>query len=289
MKKILVLTDFSEASRNALAFARSFFSDTLADFHLVNVLPSHADSFNGVKHTAESDRSEATRQLQAIVTELRLQAANDWHTFRSTTKSGKPLDIVEQIVREEPYDFVVIGPVTASVNELFGNNAIALIHRLKANVLVVPTTARIKPVYQVVLAIDFASLKNSKLLSPLKELVTLKGALLTLLSIETPDKKIIYPEQEIHIRQFLAPVKPEVAHLQALSPKDGIDAYLAGHVVDLLVTIPHFKGVASTLPAQHHPRTQAYTPLVPLLTLYDDGGDDLPELVDELSNANATL
>ena len=287
MKKILILTDFSEASRNALDFARSFFSDTLADFHLLNVSPDYPALFIGVKDTAESDLLEGTKQLQTIVAKLRQQALNDWHTFRSTARSGLPLAVVEEMVEEEPYDFVVIGPVATGTDELFGNNAIALVHRLKANVLVVPTTALIKPVYQVVLAIDFASLKNSKLLSPLKELVTLKGALLTLLSIGTPTKKVIYPEQEIHLRQFLRPIRPEVSHLQARSPKEGIDAYLAGHVVDLLVTIPHYKGLGGVLSAQGHP--QAYTPLVPLLTLYDDGGDDLPELVDELLSDDVSL
>lgn len=285
-----MLTDFSEASRNALSFAQSFFSDTLADFHLLNVYPAQTDGFNGLKHNAESARLADASQLNAIVTELRQQATNDWHTFHSSALPGKPIEVIEQLVKAGEYDFVVIGPQQNETNGFFGNSAIGLVHELKANVLVVPTDAVARPIYQVVLAIDFARLKNSKLLSPLKDFVTLKGALLTLLSIGTPEKKAIHPEQELHIRQFLKPIKPAIAHLDAPSAKAGIDAYLAEHPVDLLVTIPHYKSLASHAQSGHseaHP--QAYTPLVPLLTLYDDGSNDLPELVDDLSNVDFAL
>ncbi|MGO8609027.1 universal stress protein, partial [Rhizobium johnstonii] len=54
MKKILVLTDFSEASRHALQFARSFFSDTVAEFHLLCVYPVEEDSFYSRNHVAQT-------------------------------------------------------------------------------------------------------------------------------------------------------------------------------------------------------------------------------------------
>jgi nucleotide-binding universal stress UspA family protein len=285
MKKILLLTDFSEASRNALSFTRSFFADTLADFHLVNIYPVQTDDSNGLKHNAESARSAGAGQLQTIVTQLHQQATNDWHTFHFSALSGKPIEVIEQLVTKGEYDLVVIGPQQNDTDGMFGNSAIGLVHELKANVLVVPTDAVARPIYQVVLAIDFASLKNSKLLGPLKEFVTLKGALLTLLSIDTPNKKAIHPEQELHIRQFLNPIKPAIAHVQAPTAKEGIDAYLAEHPVDLLVTIPRYKAKHSAVPGQMQP----YTPLVPLLTLYDDDSNDLPKLIDNLSNVDFTL
>ncbi|MBD2756536.1 universal stress protein [Spirosoma validum] len=291
MKKILMLTDLSEASHNAFDFARAFFQDTPTDFHLLYIYPAQTGGFDGLKHNAESAQLATTsaNQLQHMVTELRQQAIHKKHTFRSSALPGKPLEVVKQLVQAEAYDFVVIGPQQNDTYGLFGNSAIGLVHELKANVLVVPINASLRPMYQVVLAIDFANLKNNNLLSPLKEFVTRRAALLTLLTIETPDNSVIHPEQEIHIRQFLNPIKPIVAHLQAPSPKEGIDAYLAEHPVDLLVTIPHYKSIANALSGDSHSHTQAYTPLVPLLTLYDDGSNDLPELVADPSAVEDTL
>ena len=278
MKKILMLTDFSEASHNALQFARSFFGDTVADFHLLCVHPAKPDD--------KLARVTSADQIHDVVTGLRREATTDWHTFRSSDRPGHPLEVVGQSVEAEVYDFVIIGPQKADTNELFGNSAIALVRRLKANVLVVPTDARPRPVRRVVLAADFANLKNCKLLSPVKELVTLKGATLTLLTIDTPDKKAIHVDQEAHIRQFLKPIKPIIARLQAPTAKQGIDAYLAGHPVDLLVTIPQSKTDALT---ESRIARSRYTPPVPLLTLYDDGSNDLPQLIEDLSNVDYAL
>ncbi|GAB3742107.1 universal stress protein [Spirosoma lituiforme] len=291
MKKILVLTDFSEASQNAFSFVQSFFNETIADFHLLYVYPSQAEGFDGLKHNAESARlaTSSANQLSRMVADLHQQATNEGHTFRSSTLPGDPFEIVKHLVKTEDYDLVAIGPQQNDNGGLFGNSAISLVHELKANVLVVPTQASLRPIYQVVLAIDYANLKNSKLLSPLREFVTLKAALLTLLTVKTPDSSIIYPEQEIYIRQLLAPVEPEVTHLQAPSAKEGINAYLAEHPVDLLVTIPRYKSLFSAMPGDGRTSTQAYTPLVPLLTLYDDGSNDLSELVDDLSTTVGTL
>lgn len=281
MKKILLLTDLSEASHNALQFARSFFSDTLADFHLLCVHPVEPGSLHNPLLVIDATRSAYADQLDGVVTRLRREATNDWHTFRSTACRGQLIEVVQRSLEAEAYEFVVIGPNPDDANGSFGNGAIALIRQLKANVLVVPVDAHPGLVRQVVLAADFAHLDNAKLLGPVKDLVTLKGAALILLTIDTPGKDIIYVEQEAHIRQFLAPVAPTIARLQAGSAKQGIDAYLAGHPVDLLVTIPRRSGGTDALAENTTTHAQPFSPPVLLLTLYDDGSTDHPQSIVE--------
>ena len=291
MKKILLLTDFSEASHNALEFARSFFGDTVADFHLLcaNALETANPDAPNPDAIVPPTRPNYADRLHTVVTDLRREVTNDWHTFRSSSLPGKALEVVEQAVKAEVYDFVVIGPQPDETNELFGNSAIALVRRLKANVLVISGDARSRPIHQIVLAADFANLKNSKLLGPLKELVTLKGAALTLLTVDTPDKDIIRVEREAHIRQFLTPIVPFIVRLKSPNAKRGIDAYLTAHPVDLLVTIPSYNSRTQTLTSGRVTRPQAFAPAVPLLTLYDDGSNDHPRLIEDLSNADYAL
>ncbi len=284
MKKILLLTDLSEASRNALAFARSFFSDTVADFHLLCVHPIASGSQHNPLLVFEMPPSVQADQLNNVVTELRREATNDWHTFRSSAIPGQLLAVVERLLNTESYDFVVIGRQSNDTDDLFGNSTITLVHQLKANILVVPSQATIqRPVHQVVLAADFVRLKNAKLLNPLKELVTLKGATLTLLTIDTPNKNAIDSEKETHIRQFLMPIEPATNRIRAAIARQGIDAYLAAHPVDLLVTILNYNNRTETLTSSRVNRLHAFTPAVPLLTLYDDNSDDQPKPVNELS------
>ncbi|MBC8151713.1 MAG: universal stress protein [Bacteroidetes bacterium] len=291
MKKILLLTDFSAASHNALQFARSIFSDTVADFHLLCAHPAEPNYLEGSKPVAKSTRLTHANPLHAIVTKLRREATNDWHTFRSSSLPGKALEVVEQVVKAEVYDFVVIGPQPDddSTDVLFDNSAIALVRQLRANVLLVPVNAIARPIRQVVLAVDFANLKNCKLLDPVKEFVLLRGAGLTLLNIDTPDKKAIDIEREAHIRQFLLPIEPTIARLKATSAKEGIDAYLNEHPVDLLVTIPQRESRTDALTGSSVIHSSAHALPVPLLRLYDDGSNDLPHPINGLTNGDYAL
>ena len=221
--------------------------------------------------------------------ELRRRATTDWHTFRSTACPRNVLEVVEKSLDVEAYDFVVVGAKKDGTNELFGNSAIGLTRQLKANVLVVPVNALAGPVREVALAADFANLKNSKLMGPIKELVTLKGATLTLLTIDTPDKKAIRAEQELHIRKFLKPIELTIARLKAPVVRQGIDSYLASHSVDLLVMIPQYREWVDPLLTNTETQARAYTPPVPLITLYDDDSNDRPLLIEDLSNADQAL
>lgn len=283
MKKLLLLTDFSEASHYALAFARSFFGDTVADFHLLCVHPLSSDGSYSPLYATETARTACDDQLHDIIHGLQQEATTNWHTFRSSACPGPLLEVVEQSIKLEPYDFVVLGARADGISELFGSSAIALTRQLKANVLVIPVDAPLRPVRRVVLATNFANLKNAKLLGPIKELVTLKGGGLTLLTIDTPDKETIQVEQEIHLRTFLKPIEPAIARLKASDARQGIDAYLADHTVDLLVMIPRYKNWTSPQRTSHQTDSLVYTPPVPLVTLYDDDGDDLPQRANERS------
>ncbi len=283
MKKLLLLTDFSEASNHALAFARSSFGDTVADFHLLCVYPAEPDGLYRPLHSAEATRTVYADRLNELVNALRREATTDWHTFRSSACQGELLAIVEKSLDREVYDFVIIGAKKDGTSELFGHSAIALTRQLKANILVIPLDAPSRPIRRVVVATNFANLKNAKLLGPIKELVALKGGELTLLSINTPDKNAVLIEQEIHLREFLKPIEPSIARLEAPDARQGIDLYLAGHMVDLLVMIPRYKAQANPMTGDGPVFPWAYTPAIPLITLYNDGSDDLPVLVDDVS------
>lgn len=289
MKKILVLTDFSQAATHAFAYARSFFADSVADFHLLCACPVEADPFYSQKEVADSACATYTAQLSALIADLRQQATDDWHTFHSTVRSGALLDVVNEVLEAEPYDFVVVGAKKDGTNELFGNSVTSLIRQLHSNLLIVPVDAPLIPIWRVVLATDFASLKNCKLLSPLKDIVTLKGASLTLLTVDTPDKQAIAVEQEARIRHFLFPIQPAVARVKAPTPTQGIIDYIASHPSELLVTLSTHKSWRSILNEESVTRKLAYAPPVPMLALYDDGKSDRPQIVEDLSDMDMAL
>lgn len=289
MKKILLLTDFSEASHNALHYIRSFLSDTVADIHLLCAYPLETDGFYEPAYVAQTAKNAFSDQLEDIVAGLRREAVNDWHTFRATARAGSLLEAVQAMIGADQYDLVVVGAKKDGTSELFGNSATTLVRQLRVNVMVIPADALPHPVSHVVLAADFANLRNCKLLLPLKELVTLKGARLTMLTVDVPQKGVIRPEQELRIRSFLKPISPLVAHVQADKPKLGIRQFVDTHPVDLLVIIPRHKNWQDVLTGASVTRSLAFVPPVPMITLYDDGRSDQPVLINDLSHLDYAL
>ncbi|MCX6217203.1 universal stress protein [Spirosoma sp.] len=269
MKKILLLTDFSEASRHALYFARSFFSESIADFHLLCAYPNKPDKGYNTSQLTQTIQTAFADQLQAVIADVRQQSVKDWHSFRASVLPGTLLDVVRSALRSESYDVVILGAKKDGTNELVGNSATLLVRHLTANMMIVPADLPIRSVHRIVLATDFSSLTNWELLQPVKDIVALKGAILTLLTIDVPGKKMIHVDQQQRIRQFFGPVKPAIARLQAPSVKEGIDAYLNGHMADLLVTIPKHKDRTDALSGKSTTRKLVYSPDVPVLTLYN--------------------
>jgi hypothetical protein len=87
------------------------------------------DGFYTPKHVGRTAQTAFTDQLHDLVTELRRESDTTWHTFRYSARPGTLLEVVQQAVETEPYDYVVIGAKKEGVNELFGNSAATLIRQ----------------------------------------------------------------------------------------------------------------------------------------------------------------
>ena len=280
MKRILLLTDFSEASKKAIHFAQALFNDTATEFHLLNVYSVEPDTFYGTAFLLEESEREARANLQDILDEITTQPVAPYHRYHMLVAPGSPIGVVEAALEREPYDFVVVGATGSGFFPVLGSVATGLIRQIKANVLVVPGDAVIKPFREVVLAVDYNTLKTS-CLQPLSELVSLKSARLTALSIVDNQTPMLTNKEFKRYSQQLVTVfdsvETEPYFILDDTVEHGIETYLATHSVDLLVTVPYRKTLMDVLWNRSLTRRLAYNPRVPLLALYDD-----PESVDQL-------
>jgi len=271
MYKILLLTDFSAASRHAIAFTQALFADTAASFSLLHALPLEPDlSHNGAFLLAEQ-RESAEQALHDLQQSLTQPAVPSYHTYQKLVALGGPVGVVEQLLADEPFDLVVAGATGAGFSEFIGNVATGLVRHAATNVLVVPLSAPIRPVEQVVLATDYRSVNDAESLRFLTDLAARKAAALTLLTIENPAEPDSH-SSEVN-RRYVEKALENLSTLRYTIHDDevrhGIYAYLDAHAVDLLVMLPHHKTMLDVLLTNSVTRSMAYHPRVPLLTLYD--------------------
>lgn len=276
MKKILFLTDFSKASRHALRVAQALFAEGPAAFTVVNAYPLEVGLTQGAPFLVEAYHENAEEQLNALKAELIKDPGPYNYIYSFEAVPGSPEGAAVAITEQHPYDFVLVGATGAGHSEWVGSTATALSRHLKTSLLVIPESFPVRPVQHVVLTTDYQSINTPASLKPLTDLIALKKADLTLLTIQPsnePGPATIEPTLNELLAQFNS-VQVATCLIHDNDVLHGINTYLDTHTVDLLVSVPHHKGWMEALFGQSITRHLAYWPRVPLLTLYD--ADRLP-------------
>ena len=147
MKKILLPTDFSPNSINAIHYALDLFKDEKCIFYLLNVYrvpyvtsqdvayvntEALIDLEEGLKKTSEERLKELVEKLMA--------GGNKNHLFEAESDYNFLSDSVKKIVKEKEIDLIVMGTKGATgAKEIFmGSNTGDIIMKVDCNVLAVP-------------------------------------------------------------------------------------------------------------------------------------------------------
>lgn len=154
MKKILLLTDFSEASAHAFAYVSSLYS---ADFCEFTILHCYSPPPDTLYHIIREDAAQKARErMQQFVLPLLDTSRYLTHTYELRVLPGPVVAMVELICELEHFDLVVLGTSGASRSRVVGGVATALVRKLSNHVLSVPLHAPRRPLREIVIATDYS-------------------------------------------------------------------------------------------------------------------------------------
>jgi nucleotide-binding universal stress UspA family protein len=277
MKEILLMTDFSEASIKAIRFAQHLFSDTPVAFDLLYAYPTVPEVMYETDFIMEEAEKEARQSVVKLLNELREPSIPAHHTYLTLTYPGDPVAAALLALERKNYDYVVVGATGAGRFPVLGSVATGLIRHAQAHVLVVPSHTTLKPIRNVVLAMDYRTLHQQDYLQPLQDLVTRTRAHLTALTVV--DKQMpmstgeAFEQYSNRLTEVFDSVNIDPYFIRDEKVENGIDTYLLTHDVDLLVTVPHRKSLLDALWNRSLTRQLAYHPRVPLLALYESSDE----------------
>ena len=146
MRKILIPTDFSETSMNAIVYAMELFKYEHADVLLMNAFADDVyentqemsqDFFEQYKEKAED---ATNRLLRKAVAEVLEKFHNPKHMYNYVAKFGSLVDVVNELVDKLNVDVVVMGTKGKSNKSdvTFGSQTLQVIKYVKCPVLAVP-------------------------------------------------------------------------------------------------------------------------------------------------------
>jgi nucleotide-binding universal stress UspA family protein len=171
MKKILLLTDFSNTARNAALYALKMFADENICFTLLN---AYDLEFSGSPYVMQVKEEMAYESEKGLKQELSiLKRVYPEAVINVVSRFGSLIDVVHELIKKEHPDLVVLGcrGESALENFLLGSNAYEVIKNIKAPFLVVPKSAQFKRPERIVFATDLQDVKKDEMMNPIRDIV----------------------------------------------------------------------------------------------------------------------
>ncbi|HMQ45406.1 MAG: universal stress protein [Confluentibacter sp.] len=179
MKRILLPTDFSKNSINAIDYAMEMFKDEPCHFYVLNV--QKASSFisadlmvvNSSATIYTTIVDAAKKSINNITARIKKQYHNDKHEFESIVDYDNFIDAINEVTTKYHIDLIVMGTKGASgfAKVFFGSNTVKVIQRCHVPVLAIPENCVFSNLDKIGFTTSFDSLYKTKDLLPLTQLL----------------------------------------------------------------------------------------------------------------------
>ncbi len=169
MKNILLLTDFSENSMNAIRYVLQLFTDDHCNFSVLHVESSTSyisDDLISAGNQSIYDAlvKNSKDKLVQLVSELKREFNNKNFNYEIIVDHDVFTDAINQVITSKAIDLIVMGTngVTGAKEVVFGSNTINVIRKVNCPTLVIPEGFKYKTPSHVLLPLDvFDSISGS--------------------------------------------------------------------------------------------------------------------------------
>lgn len=193
MKKILLPTDFSFNSKNAISYAMNFYKEDLCEFTLLNAYTvnglEHPGTFYPITENAflKREKENSEKKLNMLIQEIKMRFPNSKHSFRKVSQSFPLLNVIKKEVEHNTYELIVIGTqgITNLKDASFGTNTRHILENVtNCPTMAIPSHVKFSPIKEIVLATGFKTPPKSGEYSFIKELINKTHAALRILYVE---------------------------------------------------------------------------------------------------------
>ncbi|WP_452600400.1 universal stress protein [Pontimicrobium sp. MEBiC01747] len=280
MKNILLPTDFSENSWNAIKYALQFFSNEKCNFYILHV--------NRLTNLAVNDTPYITSQPVISVTyeepiKEKLKktlkrisetfSKNNNHKFYTLIDNNFFTESIRQQVEEKKIDIIVVGTkgATGLKKHIVGSNTGNIITKVQCNTLVIPENTTYKIPEEIAFPTDYALQYNIELLNPISEILNTFKAALRVLHISR--KKVNLNTSQQNNKELLEDYFNEhTSSFHFLTNKkveDAIQCFVQSRDIDMIVMVA--KNLNYFQKILFHPTVEeiSYHTDVPFLVLHE--------------------
>lgn len=192
MKKILLPTDFSENSWNAITYALQLFKNEECTFFLLNtfapavyqveyllVMPEPDETLNVYKESS-------LRNLEMLKERMQAEFSNPKHSIETISIFNTLVHQINEEIQDKSIDYIIMGTkgATGAREILFGSNTVFVLKKVKCPIIAVPETFTYESPHEILFPTDYGINYQDEHIQPLLDLIGNNVARINILHVD---------------------------------------------------------------------------------------------------------
>lgn len=279
MKNILIPTDFSENSRNAVRYALDYFSDIPMNFFILHV--SHRNKLNRTEISESSLDSSGGTQLiynPSLLLKEEINAyqnltKNPLHKFYPLQEDMLLVEAIRKQISEKEIDTIVMGTRgdSQSNQDEMGSHTYEVITKVKCPILVIPENARFTGIRNMAFVTDYNSIYRNRVINTMSDALNLHKSPLRVLHIRPQNTGLTAAQTENKgfLHYFFRETKHSFHFLENKNIETGIQDFADTWEISIVAIVAKNLNFIQRLMLRPTPGVINYHTEVPFLVLHE--------------------
>lgn len=276
---ILIPTDFTENSRNAMAYALAYFADVAVHFYFLHVSRANTSAKDDTDHHFSNRETEiptvqnALALMNATIRECQIQTKNPSHKFFPLHEQTNLIEAIRKEVSEKEIDYILMGTrgtTHLNGNEL-GSNACDVITKVKCPIIVIPENARFHGLKNIAFLTDYNCIYRNKIISRLSETLDLHNSPLRVLHIRAQNTGLTASQTDNKgfLHYFFREKKHSFHFVENKDLEKGIQDFVETWDISLVSIVAKNLNLIQRLLLRPDIKTMGYSLNVPFLVIHE--------------------
>jgi nucleotide-binding universal stress UspA family protein len=274
METILMPTDFSPASNNAMEYAMELAKLLDAKLILINAYPVPPANYDGgfSVDILTASQNAAQQRLDEVKAELQLK--NEYRIeIETAVEIGPAEDVIHVAANRYGADLIVMGIVkdAGPIKEhLVGSTAVRVARHLDIPTFIVPEDVKFRPIRKISFACDLDKTEETSLIYVAKYFSQLFNAELEIVNVERPAEEVSYEKARtsVFVERKLESLKHKTVYVTDEDAAKGLEDYFLAHPTDLIMVNPKKHNIFHNLFKESITNELAFHVHAPILAIH---------------------
>lgn len=246
MRKILIPTDFSENSLNAIKCAVELFKYERCDFFILHAYADEVYDHTTVvnrelfEELKEKIRVNSDKELAILLDKIKRISPNPKHEYKNISAFGSLVDESNNVVEVENIDVIVMGTSGKTDNRklTFGSNTLQVLKYVKCPVFAIPVNYRYQQLNNILFPTDYMLPYKRREIKLLSTMAKSFRSVVNFLYVTKFDNFFMRQEDnKLFLIDTLEGVELKFHNIEGKDLTSSINQYIVKNKIDLLVMV----------------------------------------------------